>query len=102
MADIQKRLEKAEKYLQKGKQQEALTEYMEILKEYPSNESARQTAADICLTLGKNEEAAELLSVLFDKYAASGDSPKAIVQFKKLIKVGNPTNDQKFRFAQFN
>lgn len=102
MADIQKRLEKAEKYLQKGKQQEALTEYMEILKEYPANESARQTAADICLTLGLNEEAAELLTVLFDKYAASGDSSKAIVQFKKLIKVGNPTNDQKFRFAQFN
>src|SRR5271167_3169939 len=102
MADIQKRLEKAEKYLQKGKQQDALGEYLEILKEFPAHEGARQTAADLCLTLGRNDEAAEMFSALFDKYASSNDSAKAVVQFKKLIKVGNPTVDQKFRFAQFN
>ena len=38
MADLQKRLEKAEKYLQKGKTRDALNEYLGILEEDPNND----------------------------------------------------------------
>src|SRR5689334_12599296 len=36
MSDTSKRLEKAEKYLQKGRQADALVEYMEALREDPN------------------------------------------------------------------
>src|SRR5258708_7151367 len=101
MADIQKRLEKAEKYLQKGKQEDALEEYLEILEDDPNNEKVRQTAADISVSLGRNAEACTLLSVLFDRQAEIGDQPKAIVNYKKLAKLGTPTVDQTYRFSQF-
>jgi len=38
---------------------------------------------------------------LFDHQAGIGDQPKAIVNYKKLAKLGTPTVDQTFRFSQF-
>src|SRR6478736_1884263 len=100
MADTQKRLEKAEKYLQKGKTEDALEEYLAILEDEPQNEKARQQAADISVTLGKNQEACALLSALFDKQAEIGDSAKAVANYKKLARLGTPNVDQTFRFSQ--
>ncbi|HUQ49462.1 MAG TPA: hypothetical protein VM056_02015, partial [Terriglobales bacterium] len=99
MADIHKRLEKAEKYLQKGKQADALEEYLKALDEDPGNHAVRQTAADLSVSLG-DSVAAELLSALFDHQAGIGDQAKAVMNFKKLQKVGSPTIDQTFKYSQ--
>ncbi len=101
MADIQKRLEKAEKYLQKGKQRDALNEHLEILEEDPNNDSVRQTAADLCISLGQTEQAVTLLSASFDHSAQTGDAAKAGIVYKKLVRLTTPTVDQTFRYAQF-
>jgi diguanylate cyclase (GGDEF)-like protein len=101
MPDIHKRIEKAEKYLQKGKQEDALDEYLKALDEDPNNELVRQTAADLCVTLGKNKEAAGLLSELFDAQAAINDQAKAVANYKKLSRLGTPTIDQTFKYSQF-
>ncbi len=101
MADLQKRLEKAEKYLQKGKQQDALEVYLEILQDDPSQDGVRQTAADLAITLGHNSEAASLLETLFEKQAAIGDQAKAVASYKKLLRLGTATVEQTFRYAQF-
>ncbi|HUR37429.1 MAG TPA: diguanylate cyclase [Terriglobales bacterium] len=100
MADIHKRLEKAEKYLQKGKQADALDEYLIALDEDPNNHNVRQTAADLCINLGHNKEAAELLSALFDHQAGIGDQAKAVMNYKKLVKSGAPTIDQTYKYSQ--
>ena len=100
MADIQKRLEKAEKYLQKGKPKDALNEYLDILDDDPNNDNVRQQAADISVTLNMNQEACELLSVLFDKQAAINDQAKAVANYKKLARLGTPTVDQTFKYSQ--
>jgi diguanylate cyclase (GGDEF)-like protein len=101
MPDISKRLEKAEKYLQKGKLDNALEEYMEALVEDPANYSVRQTAADLALSLGKNAAGAVLISELFEHHLAIGDRAKASAAFKKLSRVGTASFDQALRFAQF-
>jgi len=101
MADISKRLEKAEKYMQKGKTESALEEYLAVLEEEPNNDNVRQTAAELCASLGRNKDAAELLSLLFDRQAGIGDGAKANITYKKLLKVGAPTVEQTFRYAQF-
>jgi diguanylate cyclase (GGDEF)-like protein len=99
MPDISKRLEKAERYLQRGKPDAALEEYLNILDEDPKNEQVRQTAADLCLAAGRNAEAATLLSALLDEQIATGDHA-GVVTYKKLAKVGTPTPLQTFHFAQ--
>ncbi|HEX7288174.1 MAG TPA: tetratricopeptide repeat protein [Candidatus Angelobacter sp.] len=100
MADISKRLDKAEKYLQRGKPEAALEEYLSILEDEPKNEPVRQTAADLCLALGRGPEAAQLLSSLFEQEAEVGDVARGIVTFKKLAKIAVPTPLQTFHYAQ--
>jgi diguanylate cyclase (GGDEF)-like protein len=100
MADISKRLDKAEKYLQRGKPDAALEEYLGILEEEPKNDQVRQTAADLCLALGRGGEAASLLSYLFDDEVAEGDVARGTVTYKKLAKISVPTPVQTFHFAQ--
>ncbi len=100
MADVSKRLEKAEKYLQKGKMESALDEYMVILKEEPNHDGARQAAADICVSLNRTGDAAKLLGPLFDRQAAVNDVAKATITYKKLQRFTTPAMDQALRFGQ--
>ena len=67
MSDISRYLEKAEKYLQRGKPEAALEEYLSALDVDPGNEAVRQNAADIALSLGRTFEAIHHLEWLFDE-----------------------------------
>jgi GGDEF domain-containing protein/tetratricopeptide (TPR) repeat protein len=100
MADISKRLDKAEKYLQRSKPDAALEEYLSILKDEPRNTQVQQAAADLCLALDRRYEAAELFSSLFEQEFEAGESAKGSISYKKLAKVATPTALQTFRFAQ--
>ena len=100
MADISKRLDKAEKFLQKGKIDSALEEYLSILDIDPGNDKVRHTAADLFLQTNRNGEAAALLSELFDRELAMGDNARALVTYKKLTRVAPPKLGQVLRFAQ--
>ncbi|HEX3093366.1 MAG TPA: hypothetical protein VHW72_12120, partial [Candidatus Angelobacter sp.] len=100
MADISKRLEKAEKYLQRSKPEAALEEYLNILDDEPGNEQVRQAAADLCLALDRRSEAADLLSSLLEIEFESGESAKGSITYKKLCKITTPTPMQTFQYAQ--
>ncbi len=56
-SDIARRIEKAEKLLQKGKTPDALAEYLQILEDDPDNDNVRQIAADLCLSVNKGPQA---------------------------------------------
>ena len=100
MADISKRLEKAEKYLQKGKVESALEEYLSVLDDDPGNDSARQSAADLFIQVNRGTEAVALLGELFDRQVAAGDNARATVTYKKLGRIVPPALGQTLRFAQ--
>src|SRR3954466_1154198 len=100
MADISKRLEKADKYLQKGKQKDALEEYLAILDDDPNQDAVRQSAADLCIALGDGAQAAKQLSILFDHQAQTGNAAGALATYKKLARAGQPTVDQIFKHSQ--
>src|ERR1051326_4986960 len=100
MPDISKRLEKADKYLQKGKPDAALEEFMAILEEDPRNDAVRQKAADLCVTLNRAGEAYLLLAEMFKQEAAIGDGSRAINTYKRLARVGKPELDQTLLYAQ--
>jgi diguanylate cyclase (GGDEF)-like protein len=100
MADISKRLEKAEKYLQRSKPEAALEEYLDILAEEPRNIQVIQAAADLCLVLDRRPQAVELLSTLLEQEFEAGESAKGSVTYKKLCKITTPTPIQTFQYAQ--
>src|SRR5258708_28921857 len=73
-AEIARRVEKAEKLLQKGKTAEALSEYLLVLQDDPANDNVRQMAADLCLSLNKGPQAVALLGELFDRQVAAAQA----------------------------
>ena len=100
MADISKRLDKAEKYLQRGRPEAAVEEYLSILEDDPKNEQVRQTAADLCLALGRNGEAGALLGYLFEQEVENSESAKGIVTYRKLAKISVPSPLQTYHYAR--
>ena len=99
-AELGKRIERAEKLLQKGKTAEALEEYLLVLRDDPENDVVRQLTADLCLSLSRNAEAVKLLGELFERQVGAGDATRASLTYKKLARHGSPTWQQKFRFGQ--
>ncbi len=88
-AEVARRVEKAEKLLQKGKTADALAEYLQILESDPQNDNVRQMAAELCLSLNKGEQAVRLLGELFERQVAAA-----------VARYANPTWEQKVRFGQ--
>src|SRR5882672_208359 len=99
-AEIARRVEKAEKLLQKGKTAEALSEYLLVLQDDRQNDNVRQMAADLCLSLNKGAQAVTLLGELFDRQVAAMEATRASLTYKKLARYTNPTWEQKVRFGQ--
>jgi diguanylate cyclase (GGDEF)-like protein len=99
MSDTEKRIEHAEKALQKGKPDLAVAEYLAIIEDDPSNEPVYYTASDICVSLGRNSEAVKLLNDLFSRQCSRSDKPKAALTYKKLSRITRPTGEQSLTFA---
>src|SRR5713101_1563817 len=99
-AEVARRVEKAEKLLQKGKTADALTEYLQVLDSDPQNDNVRQMAADLCLSLNKGPQAVRLLGELFERQVAAAEATRASLTYKKLARYANPTWEQKVRFGQ--
>jgi diguanylate cyclase (GGDEF)-like protein len=99
-AEIARRVDKAEKLLQKGKTADALAEYLQILESDQQNDNVRQMAADLCLSLNKGAQAVRLLGELFERQVAAADATRASLTYKKLARYTNPSWEQKVRFGQ--
>jgi diguanylate cyclase (GGDEF)-like protein len=99
-AELARRIERAEKLLQKGKTAEALEEYVQVLRDDPENDVVRQLSADLSLSLGRNTDAVRILGELFERQVTAGDATRASLTYKKLTRHGSPTWQQKFRFGQ--
>ena len=98
--EIARRVERGEKLLQKGKPAEALEEFLQTLALDPANDTVRQMAADLCLSLQRLPDAVRLLGDLFERQLSSGDGIRASLTYKKLARFANPSLEQKKRFAE--
>jgi diguanylate cyclase (GGDEF)-like protein len=99
-SEITKRVERAEKLLQKGKTAEALEDYLQVLAAEPGNDTVCQMAADLCLSLQRIPQAVKLLGDLFERQIEAGDATRASLTYKKLARFVPPTWEQKLRFGE--
>ena len=99
-AEVTKRVERAEKLLQKGKTAEALEDYLQVLAAEPGNDTVCQMAADLCLSLQRIPQAVKLLGDLFERQIEAGDATRASLTYKKLTRFVAPTWEQKLRFGE--
>ncbi len=83
----QKVLSAAEKFVQQGKLQNAITEYEKVLKADPKDLTVMNTVGDLYSRLGNSEKAVECFKSVGDAYASQGFTVKAIAMYKKLSKL---------------
>src|SRR5215471_2119829 len=89
----QKVLASAEKAVQQGKLQNAISEYENIVKEDPKDLTVLNTIGDLHARLGNNDKAASYFKRVGDIYATEGFTVKAIAVYKKIAKL-NPSSTE--------
>src|SRR2546423_3642668 len=87
----QKVLSAAEKFVQQGKLQNAISEYEKILKAYPKDLTVMNTVGDLYSRLGESDKAVTCFKSVGDAYASQGFTVKAIAMYKKLSKLKSST-----------
>src|SRR6201987_6418598 len=80
----QKVLSAAEKFVQQGKLQNAISEYEKVLKADPKDLTVLNTIGDLYSRSGEQEKAADCFKNVGEAYAAQGFTVKAIAMYKKL------------------
>jgi len=95
----QKVLSAAEKFVQQGKLQNAISEYEKVLKADPKDLTVMNTIGDLYSRGGDHEKAAESFKNVGDAYAGQGFTVKAIAMYKKLSKL-KPSTECVLRLAE--
>src|ERR1700733_9086994 len=95
----QKVLNTAEKFVQQGKLQNAISEYEKILKADAKDLTVMNTVGDLYARLGQGDRAVEHFKSVGDAYAAQGFTVKAIAMYKKLSKL-KPSLESVLRLAE--
>lgn len=87
----QKVLSSAEKFVQQGKLQNAISEYEKVLKADPKDLTVLNTIGDLYSRSGEQEKAADCFKNVGEAYASQGFTVKAIAMYKKLSKLKTST-----------
>ncbi|MCU1270956.1 MAG: Tetratricopeptide repeat protein [Acidobacteriaceae bacterium] len=95
----QKVLSAAEKFVQQGKLQNAISEYEKVLKADPKDLTVMNTIGDLYSRSGEHEKAATSFKNVGDAYAGQGFTVKAIAMYKKLSKL-KPSTECVLRLAE--
>ncbi|HEV2397858.1 MAG TPA: tetratricopeptide repeat protein [Candidatus Sulfotelmatobacter sp.] len=95
----QKVLANAEKYVQQGKLQNAISEYEKILKNDPKDLTVNNTIGDLYSRIGESDKATECFKSVGDAYASQGFTVKAIAMYKKICKL-KPSLESLLKLAE--
>ena len=95
----QKVLSAAEKYVQQGKMQNAISEYEKVIKADPKDLTVTNTIGDLYSRLGDADKATECFKTVGDAYATQGFTVKAIAMYKKISKI-KPSLESVLKLAE--
>jgi len=95
----QKVLASAEKYVQQGKLQNAISEYEKVLKADAKDLTVTNTVGDLYSRLGETSKATECFKTVGDAYASQGFTVKAIAMYKKICKL-QPSLESLLKLAE--
>jgi tetratricopeptide (TPR) repeat protein len=93
-------LANAERYVQQGKLQNAITEYDKIIKADPKDLTVLNTIGDLYARVGNVDQATDYFRKVGDRYSTEGFTVKAIAMYKKLTKLNPSAYDCVQRLAE--
>lgn len=101
MAGARDRLiQSAEKHLSRGRLDQALKDYLDLLKEHPSDSFALNKAGDLCVRIGRPADGIGHFSRIAETFSTDGFFLKAIAIYKKINKIDPTRLDVYDRLAE--
>jgi diguanylate cyclase (GGDEF)-like protein len=97
--DVSKNLERARKYLERNKLQDAIAEYQAALEISPGHSEALQMLADLYVRIGDLNRAAQCYGMQFDRLLEAGDLARASAIFARHLKSARQPAARMARFA---
>jgi len=90
----------AERFVQQGKLQNAIAEYLKVVAEDPKDLTVMNTVGDLYARLGQNAEALLYFKQVGEAYAGDGFMVKAIAIYKKLTKLNPAATESVLKLAE--
>ncbi len=85
-ADVSKNLDKAKRFLEKNRVQEAIEAYLSVLDEAPGHQEATQALGDLYARMDQPERAAVYYGMFFDLLVDPKDESKALAIYNRFLK----------------
>lgn len=86
MADVNKHLERAKKFLEKNRVEDAIEAYLSVLEEAPSHMEATQALGDLYARREQPDRAAVYYGMFFDLLVDPKDETKALAIYNRFLK----------------
>src|SRR5580704_3171069 len=97
--DIVKQLEKAQRFVEKSRIDEAIETYQEILLAVPNHLESLQSLGDLFTMQKRPDRAAVYYGMLFDRLTAPREEPKAVALYARFLKPHQQPAERVSRFA---
>jgi len=104
MADVSKHLDRAKRFLEKNRVEDAIEAYLAVLDEMPQHQEATQALGDLYARMDQPDRAAVYYGLLFDLLVEPKDETKALAIYNRFLRVGRgqqpPERIARYAFLQ--
>jgi diguanylate cyclase (GGDEF)-like protein len=97
--DIVKQLEKAKRFVEKSRIEEAIEAYQSVLSAAPNHLESMQSLGDLFTMQNRPDRAAVYYGMLFDHFTAPREEPKAVALYARFLKPHQQPPERVARFA---
>src|SRR5882762_7357417 len=103
-ADVSKHLDRAKRFLEKNRVEDAIEAYLAVLNEAPQHQEATQALGDLYARMDQPDRAAVYYGLLFDLLVEPKDETKALAIYNRFLRVGRgqqpPERIARYAFLQ--
>src|SRR5579862_1669519 len=99
-ADVSKHLERAKRFLEKNRVEDAIEAYLAVLGDAPQHQEATQALGDLYTRLDKQDRAAVYYGMLFDLLIDPREETKALAIYNRFLRSG-PVPQPPERIARY-
>jgi diguanylate cyclase (GGDEF)-like protein len=103
-ADVSKHLDRAKRFLEKNRVEDAIEAYLAVLDEAPQHQEATQALGDLYARMDQPDRAAVYYGLLFDLLIEPKDETKALAIYNRFLRVGTvpqlPERIARYAFLQ--
>jgi len=85
-ADVSKNLDRAKRFLEKNRVEDAIEAYLAVLDESPGHQEATQALGDLYARMDQPERAAVYYGMFFDLLVDPKDETKALAIYNRFLK----------------